>query len=406
MLTTSRYYAKRPCVLLALMLTAGCDHLQMGALKAYMAVNTYEVEDGAAAVGNQRQPFVFKALVDDLDSPWGFDFLPSGEILITQRPGGLWLFDPATATKEPVSGLPEVHHKGQGGLLDVLVHPDFQQNRWLYLSAAVRTDAELTTTRVWRFTLAGDTLTEQQLIFEAIPAAKANVHYGSALLMDDARHLFITMGDRRNRHLAQDLGTSLGKTLRYTDTGEIPADNPFLKNDKALPEIYSYGHRNPQGITRDPASGRIWIAEHGPQGGDEVNLLKAGANYGWPVITYGEEYGGGAIGEGTQKPGMQQPLHYYVPSIGTAGVAYYNGAALPGWQGDLLVAGLRSFSLSRLHFSGDEFEEDERLLESQRFRLRNLKQGPDELLYLLTENGGLLQVAPDSQVTISEKNTL
>lgn len=393
---TSSSRLPKLAVITALLLGVGCDHIQLAALDAYMAVNTYGVDEGATHVENAHQGFAFSALRDDLESPWGFDFLPDGNVLVTEKAGRLSRFDPATGESATISGVPDVHHRGQGGLLDVLVHPDFEDNQWLYLSAAVALDEQHSTTRVWRFTLAGDALIEPLQIFEAQPAVSGGTHYGSALLMDDSNHLFITMGDRRNRHLAQDLGTSLGKTLRYTESGAIPADNPFAGTPGALPEIYTYGHRNPQGITRDPATGRLWVTEHGPQGGDEVNLLSPGNNYGWPVITYGEEYGGGKIGEGTEKAGMQQPVHYYVPSIGTAGIAYYDGDALPHWQGDLFVGGLRSFSLSRVQLAEGEFEGEERLLESFNFRIRAVKQGPDGLLYLLSENGGLIQVSPQA----------
>ncbi len=378
--------------LLALLL-AGCDRIQSTALGAYMAVNHYAVEDGVTEVTSQRQTFRFRALRDDLDTPWGFDFLPDGRMLVTERSGQLVMLDAASGERHTVAGVPAVHYKGQGGLLDVLVHPDFAANRQVYLSAAVRLEDGLSTTRVWRFTLDGHTLSDALLVFEATPAGKTNVHYGGALLLADG-YLHITMGDRRSRHLAQDLTTTLGKTLRFTPDGAIPPDNPFATQADAQPAIYTYGHRNPQGITRDPQSGVIWTAEHGPQGGDEVNVLVPGTNYGWPVITYGEEYGGGKIGEGTAKAGLAQPLHYYVPSIGTAGLAFYDGAALPGWRNNLFVAGLRSFSISRLALRGDAIAEEERLLESFNFRIRNLRQGPDGLLYILTENGALIQVTP------------
>lgn len=376
---------------------AGCDAIQYGALKTYMAVEKgLAADEGPVTVSSNRQDFVIEALTDELEFPWGFAFLPDGRMLVTEKPGRLRYFDPESRASTPIAGVPPVFYRGQGGLLDVAVHPRFADTGWVYLSAAVELDGALRTTRVYRYRLDGDALREQTLIFEARPAVETHIHFGSALLFDDDGHLFITMGDRRQRHLAQDLGTHLGKVLRVREDGSAPADNPFVDAPGALPEIYSYGHRNPQGIAIDRASGRIWTAEHGPQGGDEINLLRPGVNYGWPVITYGEEYGGGSIGEGTHKPGMAQPVHYYVPSIATAGLGYYDGDALSGWRGNLFVAGLRSFSVSRVELRPAGEPEEERLLEDFRFRARDIGQGPDGLLYLLSENGGILRLGPVS----------
>jgi len=380
--------------LVALIALAACDAVQYQALKTYMAVKKgLRVDEGATAQHTPAQDFEIRALTEDLEFPWGFDFLPDGRLLVTERPGRLQVFDPQTGATAAVSGVPAVYYQGQGGLLDVAVHPQFADNRWIYLSAAVEVGENLRTTRVYRYRLQGDALAEQQLIFEARPAVDTSIHFGSALLFDNDGHLFITMGERKQRDLAQDLGTTLGKVIRLHDDGRVPADNPFVDTPGALPEIYSYGHRNPQGIAIDRATGRIWAAEHGPQGGDEINLLRPGFNYGWPVITYGEEYGGGSIGEGSHRDGMAQPEIFYVPSIATAGLAYYDGAPLPGWRGSLFVAGLRSFSVSRVTLAADGASE-ERLLEDFSFRARNLRQGPDGLLYLLTENGGILQIGP------------
>lgn len=372
-----------------------CDFVQSQALKTYMAFEKgLEANEGSDIVASEQQTFAITALIDDLTFPWGLDFLPDGRMLVTERPGKLRIFDTQTRASEMISGVPDVYYKGQGGLLDVVIHPRFTETGWVYLSAAVALDDKLSTTRVLRYRLRDNTLTEETIIFEAEPAGTSNNHFGSAMLFDNAGLLYITVGDRKQRERAQDLGASLGKVLRLHDDGSIPADNPFTDTAGALPAIYTYGHRNPQGITIDRATGRIWTAEHGPQGGDEINLLRPGANYGWPVITYGEEYGGGKIGVGTRRRGMEQPVHYYVPSIATGGLAYYDGAALPGWRGDLFVAGLRAFSVSRVDPDSDSQTSDERLLEGFRFRARNLQQGPDGWLYLLSENGGILQLKP------------
>ncbi|NND68348.1 MAG: PQQ-dependent sugar dehydrogenase [Halioglobus sp.] len=381
--------------LLALPLLTACDAVQYQALKTYMSVKKgLVVDDGTVAVDSGKQDFTITALADDMEFPWGFDFLPDGRMLITEKAGRLRVFDPASGETTAISGVPEVHYKGQGGLLDVLVHPDFADNQWVYLSASVAVGENAFTTRVTRYRLNGEQLANATPIFEAQPAFPGSIHFGSAMLFDNDGYLFITMGDRKRRHLAQDLSASMGKVMRYQEDGSIPQDNPFVDTPGALPEIYTYGHRNPQGITIDRAAGRIWTVEHGPKGGDEINLLRAGANYGWPIITYGEEYAGGKIGEGTEKEGLEQPVYYYVPSIATGGMAWYDADALPGWRGSLFVAGLRSFSVSRVALEGDNAAGEERLLEDFSFRVRNLKQGPDGLLYVLTENGGLHRIGP------------
>ncbi len=382
-------------LLFAVSLLSACDALQYGALKTYMAVEKgLTVDAGAVAAQSTRQNFQIRALTDELEFPWGMAFLPGGRLLITEKPGRVRLLNLSDNSLTSLKGVPAVHYKGQGGLLDVVAHPGFAENGLIYLSAAVAVDESRSTTRVWRFRLAGDELIEASTIFEAHPAFDSNIHFGSALLFDRSGLLYITVGDRKQRLLAQDLGAHMGKVIRLQDDGSIPPDNPFVTTPGALPEIYSYGHRNPQGLAMDDASGRIWAAEHGPQGGDEINLLRAGANYGWPVISYGEEYGGGKIGVGTHQPEMAQPEYYYVPSIATGGLAFYSGDALPGWRGNLFVAGLRSFSVSRVALDTGARPEEERLLEGFGFRARNLAQGPDGLLYLLTENGGVLQIAP------------
>lgn len=388
----------RTLLIITLCLTtvlAGCDAMQTQVLKGYMAVKKgLTVDDGVVSIQDSIQPFEIRALTEELKFPWGFDFLPSGKLLVTEKAGKLLIFDINTQSSVMIEGLPTVYSKGQGGLLDVAVHPDFNKTGWIYLSAAVEVGEQKYTTRVIRYQLKNNQLSNATQIFEAQPAVGTNIHFGSAMLFDNDGYLFITMGERKQRFLSQDLGTSLGKVMRFHDDGSVPSDNPFIKTPGALPEIYSYGHRNPQGITIDRESGRIWVAEHGPQGGDEVNLLQAGANYGWPVITYGEEYGGGKIGEGTEKTGMAQPEYYYVPSIGTAGITWYDGDALPGWKGNLFVAGLRSFSVSRVKLRAEQAAEEQRLLEAFSFRARNIKQGPDGLLYVLSENGGILQIGP------------
>ncbi len=331
-----------------------------------------------------------KTLVQWLHEPWGMDFLPDGSLLLSEKDGGLKLADPVTWNTVELKGVPAVANEGQGGLLDVLVHPDFERNHWIYLSYAVAQDGGFTT-RVARARLEGHQLGELEVLFTAAPAYPQRRHFGCRLLLDGG-YLYVTVGDRGNRDLAQSLGTHNGKVIRLTEAGAVPADNPFVDVAGALPEIYSYGHRNPQGIAKHPDNGEIWVAEHGPQGGDEINVLRAGANYGWPVITYGEEYGGGAIGEGTHKAGMEQPLIYYTPSIGIAGIGFYTAQTYPGWKPSLLVSGLRLTRINRLELDGNGLGKETRLLGNLGMRIRDVQVGPDGLVYALADRSRLIRL--------------
>jgi glucose/arabinose dehydrogenase len=270
----------RPLALLLLGgLLAGCDAVQQQALKTYMAVEKgLTPEHGPVAVSSDSQDFEFVALTDAFEFPWGFDFLPDGRLLVTEKPGRLNLFNIDSRETRVLAGTPEVYYAGQGGLLDVAVHPEFERTGWIYLSAAVELEDGDTTTRIYRYRLEGDRLRDETLIFEATPAHDTRKHYGSAMLFDNDGYLFITIGDRGRRYLAQELDTAMGKILRLNDDGSVPPDNPLVDRADALPAIYSWGHRNPQGITIDRASGRVWAVEHGPQGGDEINLLSPGTN--------------------------------------------------------------------------------------------------------------------------------
>lgn len=337
-------------------------------------------------------PIRVRTLVQWLDEPWGMDFLPDGRLLLTEKPGRIKLVSPGTWEPVEVSGVPEIAHEGQGGLMDILVHPRFSENGWIYLSYTVAAEGGFTT-RVSRVRLQGHTLVELDELFTALPAFPQRRHFGSRLLIDRG-YLYITVGDRGNRDLAQDLSTHNGKVIRLLDNGGIPPDNPFVGRAGARGEIFSYGHRNPQGIARHPINGSLWVSEHGPQGGDEINVLAPGANYGWPVITYGEEYGGGKIGEGTHSPGMEQPLIYYTASIGVAGIDFYTADVYPGWRQSLMVAGLRMTRINRLELAGDGLGRETRLLGDLNMRIRDVKIGPDGLLYALADRSRLIRLEP------------
>jgi glucose/arabinose dehydrogenase len=363
------------------------------ALRLFMAASQpLEVGEAPHRESSGGVEFTATALTDQLNMPWSFTFMPGGDILITERGGSLLRLQP-DGSLHPVSGVPDVFYKGQGGLLDVVLHPDFPDPAWLYLSYAVPLDDGSSTTRLARALLEDDALTQLQVLYTAEPAQTTTKHYGGRLLFDQG-YLYMTVGERGQRHLAQQLDADLGKVLRLQADGTIPDDNPLVGNAGARPAIYSYGHRNPQGLARHPVSGRLWITEHGPQGGDELNLLEPGANYGWPVITYGEEYGGGAIGEGPAREGMEQPVYYYVPSIATGGLAFYQGAQFPAWNGDAFIGALRALHLNRLSFDADQHATEHRLLPDLNLRVRDVKQGPDDNLYILSEQGSLVRLAP------------
>jgi len=353
-----------------------------------------ENHTGAVSEEQVTKQLVVATLIEGFEEPWGMDFLPDGDLLVTEISGHLNLVDSTSLKTHRIKNLPVSVAAGQGGLMDVLVHPDFAQNQWIYLSYTVQHEDKYST-RVSRAKLVGNSLREQQDLFTALPYFKQTRHFGSRLLIDQG-FLYITVGDRGNRDLAQSLNSHNGKVIRLTDDGQVPTDNPFVSSKAAKPEIWSYGHRNPQGIAKHPHNGALWIAEHGPQGGDEINQLAAGGNYGWPVITYGEEYGGGPIGQGTRQNGMLQPLAYYVPSIGTAGIDFYTGDVYPGWSDSLLVSGLSLTQISRLTLQGDQLGARTRLLADLNMRVRDVQQGPDGLIYALVDGSRLvrLELAP------------
>ncbi|HEY8354007.1 MAG TPA: PQQ-dependent sugar dehydrogenase [Methylophilaceae bacterium] len=352
-------------------------------------------QPAVAAPATVQNGIQLKTLASGLDEPWSIAFLPDGRILITEKPGRLRVVENGKLLQESIRGVPPVIDRGQGGLLDIALHPDHARNGWLYLSYAARGEGG-SGIEVLRGRLKGMQLTDIEVIFRQTPKIRSNKHFGSRLLFDRSGYLYITLGDRGEMERAQDLGQHIGKVIRLHDDGRVPQDNPFVNNRDALPEIYSYGHRNVQGATLHPVSGKIWTHEHGPQGGDEINILEAGTNYGWPVITYGVNYVTGTrIGEGTSKPGMAQPIYKWVPSIAPSGMTFYTGDAYPEWRNHLFVGSLKFQTLVKLTVDGDKITKEERLL-GNLGRLRDVRQGPDGLLYLLAGNR-LLQLVPASR---------
>lgn len=362
--------------------------LTITALLGLAACATAEEEIVDARIRSEKAEFRLLKLVDGIPNPWGFAFLPDGDILITQRSGRLWRLGKESALEEIAASL-EVRAAGQGGLLDIVLHPDYSANGWIYLSHVVSTPPG-NATAVSRGRLAGNRLTDIQRIFTANGGGRTTRHFGSRLVFDDEGYLFITLGDRGEMNRAQDPSDHAGSVLRLRDDGRVPSDNPFG-------EVYSYGHRNPQGMVYDELSGSVWVNEHGAKGGDEINRLESGANYGWPVISYGTHYNGAKIGEGTRKPGMEQPELYWDPSIAPSGMAVYTGNAFPGWDDDFFVGALAGRHLRRVERSGaDVTGREEVLLQGVIGRIRDVRTGPDGLLYLLTDerNGGLYRLEP------------
>ncbi len=340
---------------------------------------------------SERERFRVNTLVRGLDHPWSLAFLPGGDMLITERPGRLLRVNGETLQTRTVRGLPAISPTGQGGLLDVVPHPGFASNGLVYFSF-VGADGDGVGTEVARGRLSGDALETVEVIFRALPKSSGGRHFGSRLQFDGDGYLVITLGDRGDRPRAQDIGDHAGSIIRINDDGSTPGTNPVWNTPGARPEIYSYGHRNVQGIALNSDSGRIWAHEHGPQGGDELNVLAPGRNYGWPVITYGRNYViGTQIGEGTHKDGMEQPRHYWTPSIAPSGMTFYNGTRFPAWRGNFFVGALKFKLLARLEVRDDTIIHEERLLEGALGRIRDVRTGPDGYIYLLTdEDDGVL----------------
>jgi aldose sugar dehydrogenase len=331
-----------------------------------------------------------------LEHPWALAFLPDGRILVTERPGRLRIVGMDGTMSDPLGAVPEVVARNQGGLLDVAIDPKFEQNRLVYLSYAEPGEGGAGTA-VARGRLGEGTLEDVKVIYRQQPKVKGDGHFGSRLVFAPDGKLFITQGDRMDyREQAQNLESGLGKLIRINPDGSIPDDNPFVGKSGVRPEIYSYGHRSMQAAALHPETGQLWTVEHGARGGDELNHPEAGKNYGWPVITYGRDYSGASIGEGTAKEGMEQPVYYWDPVIAPSGAVWYTGDKYPGWKGSLFVGSLQPGALVRLTVENDRVTREERYLGELGDRIRDVQQGPDGLLYLVTDedDGRLLRVVP------------
>ncbi len=333
-----------------------------------------------------------------LRSPWGLAFLTqAGGMIVTERDGAVRLVSRQGRLSPPLAGAPEVFASGQGGMLDVALDPDFQRNKLIYLSYAEPGEGGAgTAVARARLDIASNRLDGLRVIFRQTPKSPGGRHFGSRLVFARDGKLFITIGERGQRRYTQDFSINRGQVIRINPDGTVPDDNPFVGRPGYRGEVWSYGHRNPQGAALHPETGELWIHEHGTQGGDEINLPKAGRNYGWPVIAYGRHYSGEKIGVGSHKVGLEQPLYYWDPSIAPSGMAFYTGAAFPKWRGNLFVGALKFRLVARLTLEGEKVVAEERILVDLGQRIRDVRQGPDGLLYLLTDagNGKILRLEP------------
>ncbi|GJM35458.1 MAG: hypothetical protein DHS20C18_44590 [Saprospiraceae bacterium] len=358
----------------------------LGGIEKLTSDDFEEKPDWIGFVESEELDFRLDTVVNGLGVPWGLAFLPDGDMLIAERSGKFSRYREGEAL-HPIKGVPEVLAKGQGGLMDVEVHPNFANNQWIYLSYS-KPQGGNATTAIMRARLQGDELVDQKVIFEAQPYESTRHHYGSRLEFDKKGKLYFSVGDRGQRDRnPQKLDNHCGKIHRINEDGSIPKDNPFVNVRGAKSSIYSYGHRNPQGVAMHPQTGEIWETEHGPRGGDEVNIINKGQNYGWPVISYGINYNGTTFTDLTEKKGMEQPEYYWVPSIGACGLTFVNSDKYPNWNGDLLAGSLRFQYLARLKIEDNKVVGEEKLLKKIG-RLRDVKMGNDGYIYFSVEDPG------------------
>jgi aldose sugar dehydrogenase len=341
-------------------------------------------------------PLSVETVVGGLVNPWALAFLPDGRMLVTEKPGRIRIATPDGKLTAPLAGVPKVAASGQGGMLDIAVDRDFAKNQTIYFCYAESGDGG-SRTALARARLDPDKLEDVKPIFRQEPAVSTGRHFGCRIVQGRDGHLFLTMGDRGDHSdEAQNLRSHIGKIVRIATDGSVPKDNPFVGRKDAKPEIFSYGNRNVQGAALHPVTGKLWANEHGPRGGDELNIIEAGKNYGWPVIGYGVDYSGAKIHEGTAKPGMEQPVRHWTPSFAPSGMAFMTGKLFPKWEGSAFIGALRGQMVLRVALDGEKATGDERILEGLRERIRDVRTGPDGALYLLTDNsaGRILKVTP------------
>ncbi len=342
-------------------------------------------------VNNSPVSYDYETVVDNLSIPWGMAFLPDGSMLITEKSGEIIHYK--DGQKQQITGGPEVYNRGQGGLLDIVLHPNYDENGWIYMSyASSEGEGEGGNTAIMRAKLEGNQLTNQEVLYKATPNTTRGQHFGSRIAFDNENYLYFTIGERGAREVnPQDITRDGGKVYRLNDDGSIPQDNPFVGEPNAKEAIYSYGHRNPQGMIIHPETGEVWVHEHGPQGGDEINIVKKGANYGWSEVTYGENYGGGAISDETNREGVEDPIHYWLPSIAPSGMAFITSDKYPNLKGNLLVGSLKFQYLEHDILNGEKVTDREKLLEGVG-RVRDVRQAPNGDIYVAVEGKGIVKL--------------
>jgi glucose/arabinose dehydrogenase len=357
--------------------------------------------DSNSDEGDIDREYTIETVVDEVDVPWGMTRLPSGEMLITERGGNLYIYNGGSLS-EPVEGVPEVWANGQGGLLDIALHPNYEENGWIYMTySSPEGEGEGANTALMRARLNDDhtALTDQEVLYKAEPNSTRGQHFGSRISFDPEGYVYFSIGDRGNRDVnPQDITRDAGKIYRLHDDGTIPDDNPFVGEEGAKEAIFSYGHRNPQGMDTHPETGQIWTHEHGPRGGDEVNIIEAGKNYGWPEISFGINYDGTEFTEDTARAGMEQPIWYWDPSNAPSGMVFVTSDKYPEWQGDLLVGSLKFGYLVRCDVDGNDIVGDEILFDEEFERIRDVRQGPDGYIYVGTEDdNGIARIVPEDE---------
>ena len=339
-----------------------------------------------------------EVVADSIIIPFGMDFLPDGRLLVTDRVvGHIVVVDTNTGEKQLVQDVPPVVGQGDCGMLDILVHPEYAKNGWIYF-AYTTGDTSSNTMVVDRAKLDGLKLVQRERLFTALPYYKRPLHHGTRLVLKDG-YLFFGMGEKTDlKDSAQTLSNHMGKMIRIFEDGKIPPDNPYVNTPKAKPEIWSYGHRNPNGLTINPFTNELWEHEHGPKGGDEINIVKPALNYGWPVISYGVNYDDTPVNKGeSEKEGMEQPIYYYKPSIAPSGMQFYTSDVIPQWKGNLFIGAMVLKHLNRLEIKDNKVVKEERLLTDKNWRVRSVKQGPDGYLYLGVDGGKILRIRPDDK---------
>jgi glucose/arabinose dehydrogenase len=332
--------------------------------------------------------YTVEKLYEGFKNPWGMAWLPDGRMLVTEKAGDILVFKNGKYTGQKLTGVPKVFAEGQGGLLDIKLHPNYNKNKWIYISYAKPVEGGATTS-IMRFKLQGNQLVEKQELYEAKPYLKANYHFGSRIIFDKDNYMFFSSGERGTQPKVQELNNDHGKIHRLHDDGRVPKDNPYVGQKDASPSIWTYGHRNPQGMVYDAANNRVWAVEHGPKGGDELNLIQKGKNYGWPKTSYGINYDGTILTENKTMEGVEDPVRYWVPSIAPCGMTMVTTNRYPNWKGNLLVGALSFRHIARVQLNGTQYQTEEKLAQDIG-RVRCVAEGPDGYIYAITEGPGLL----------------